>query len=207
MPIGDCPEVKVTTYPATLASQGRDHRLTAPVPSIRNTYMDMLWMDTARHSVVRFHNGNPVLVHSNEAPRSSIKPSRIGDSLQFGHSLLRRSPVTSSPVTSSSATGSGAQLNPRTSNITGPEGVGTQSDPSSDAETDAEAFFGPSPLPFGGSTVLRLTHPTTSRSRPRSRRNRSAASYLCTVLRRALYTVDEIACRRVLVFAYPGHAR
>ena len=37
---------------ATLASQGRDHRLTAsgffPVPLIGNTCMDMLRMDTAR---------------------------------------------------------------------------------------------------------------------------------------------------------------
>ena len=48
-------------------------------------------------------------------------------------------------------------------------------------------FFCPSPLPFGGSTVLETYSSTTSRSRPRTRGNRSAASCLCTVLRRALY--------------------
>ena len=48
-------------------------------------------------------------------------------------------------------------------------------------------FFGPSPLPFGGSTVRETYSSTTSRSRPRTGGNRSVASCLCTVLRRALY--------------------
>ena len=48
-------------------------------------------------------------------------------------------------------------------------------------------FLCPSLLPFGGSTVLETYSSTTSRSRPVPRGNRSAASCLCTVLRRALY--------------------
>ena len=50
-----------------------------------------------------------------------------------------------------------------------------------------KVFFGPSPLPFGGSKVLETYSSTTARSRPRTRGNRSAGSCLCTVLGRALY--------------------
>ena len=53
-----------------------------------------------------------------------------------------------------------------------------------ETETRAKHYFFlcPSPLPFGGSTVLETYSSTTSRSRPT---NRSAASCPCTVLRRA----------------------
>ena len=53
VPIGDCPEDKVATYPhlhpkvEPTASQPAD---SSPVPSIGSTYMDVLRMDTARHS-------------------------------------------------------------------------------------------------------------------------------------------------------------
>jgi hypothetical protein len=36
-------------------------------------------------------------------------------------------------------------------------------------QRDTYLFFGPSPLPFGGSTVLETYSSTTSRSRPRTR--------------------------------------
>ena len=48
-------------------------------------------------------------------------------------------------------------------------------------------FFDRRPVPFGGSRCIETYSSTTSRSRPRTRGNRSAASCLCTVLRRALY--------------------
>ena len=64
-------------------------------------------------------------------------------------------------------------------------------------------FLCPSPLPFGGSTVLETYSSTTSRSRPRTRGNRSAASCLCTVLRRALY---HYATRSPTATLYMGYS-
>ena len=58
---------------------------------------------------------------------------------------------------------------------------------SSDFQFFPSFFFCPSPLPFGGSTVLETYSSTTSRSRPVPGGNRSAASCPCTVLRRASY--------------------
>ena len=49
------------------------------------------------------------------------------------------------------------------------------------------SFFGPSPLPFGGSTVVETYSSPHHDRGPVSGGNRSAASCLCTVLRRALY--------------------
>ena len=48
-------------------------------------------------------------------------------------------------------------------------------------------FFDRRPVPFGGSRCIETYSSTTSRSRPVPGGNRSAASCLCTVLRRALY--------------------
>ena len=94
---------------ATLASQGRDHRLTASgfFPcSIDNTCMDMLRMDTARSLVVCFPQWKVPGPSSWATRHQGLLPSSPPGQeapCNSGHPLLRRS-----PATSSSATGFGA---------------------------------------------------------------------------------------------------
>ena len=108
---------------ATLASQGRDHRLTAsgffPCSIDREYQMDMLRMDTARH------NGNPVLVQRQRGTKLFFQQALQDRKLQaisgihyFDAHRLRAHLLQASEL----------QLNPRTSNITGPDQKqGTQS--------------------------------------------------------------------------------
>ena len=133
---------------AALASQGRDHRLTASgfFPcSIDREYLYGYAADGYRSPLWLYasHNGNPVLVHRRgtkvffHQALQDRKLLAIPDIHYFDAHRLRAHLLQASEL----------QLNPRTSNITGPEGAGdAMEDPSSDeerdttdAETDAEA--------------------------------------------------------------------
>ena len=119
----------------TTASQPLFHQSGIPI------WICCGWIPLATR-LCAFHNGNPVLVHRQRGTKvfhQALQDRRllaIPDIHYFDAHRLRahrlRAHLLQAPE---------LQLNPRTSNITGPEGVGTQSDPSSDAETDAEAFF------------------------------------------------------------------
>ena len=134
---------------ATLASQGRDHRLTASgfFPcSIDREYLYGYAADGYRSPLwlCASHNGNPVLVHRQRGTKvffhQALQDRKLlaipGIHYFDAHRL--RAHLLQAPE---------LQLHPRTSNITGPEGAGDAvEDPSSDeerdttdAETDAEA--------------------------------------------------------------------
>ena len=133
---------------ATLASQGRDHRLTASgfFPcSIDREYLYGYTADGYRSPLWLYasHNGNPVLVH------------RRGTKVFFHQALQDRKLLAIPGIHYFDAHRLRAhllqapelQLNPRTSNITGPEGAGDavedlssdEERDTTDAETDAEA--------------------------------------------------------------------
>ena len=130
---------------AALASQGRDHRLTASGFFPCSIDREYLRMDIARHSGCALsHNGNPVLVH------------RQRGTMVFFHQALQDRKLLPIPhihcfdahrLRAHLLQAPELQLHPRTSNITGPEGArDAVEDPSSDeerdttdAETDAEA--------------------------------------------------------------------
>ena len=134
---------------ATLASQGRDHHLTASgfFPcSIDREYLYGYAADGYRSPLwlCASHNGNPVLVHRQRGTKvffhQALQDRKLlaipGIHYFDAHRL--RAHLLQAPE---------LQLHPRTSNITGPEGAGDAvEDPSSDeerdttdAETDAEA--------------------------------------------------------------------
>ena len=134
---------------ATLASQGRDHRLTASgfFPcSIDREYLYGYAADGYRSPLwlCASHNGNPVLVRRQRGTKIYFHQALQDRKLRalpgihyFDAHRLRAHLLQASEL----------QLNPRTSNITGPEGAwDAVEDPSSeeerdttDAETDADA--------------------------------------------------------------------
>ena len=134
---------------ATLASQGRDHRLTASgfFPcSIDREYLYGYAADGYRSPLwlCASHNGNPVLVHRQRGTKvffhQALQDRKLlaipGIHYFDAHRL--RAHLLQAPE---------LQLNPRTSNITGPEGAGDavedlssdEERDTTDAETDAEA--------------------------------------------------------------------
>ena len=128
--------------PATFASHGRDHRLTASgfFPcSIDREYLYSYAADGHRSPLwlCASHNRHPVLVHRQRGTKvffhQALQDRKL---LAIPDPLFRCSSTTSSPATGSRAPTASS------SNITGSEGAGdtVEERDATDAETDAEFF-------------------------------------------------------------------
>ena len=144
--------LRFPSVPATFASHGRDHRLTASgfFPcSIDREYLYSYAADGHRSPLwlCAPHNRHPVLVHRQRGTKvffhQALQDRKL---LAIPGPLFRCSSTTSSPATGSRAPTASS------SNITGSEGAGdtVEERDATDAETDAE-FFRPTPswLPPG----------------------------------------------------------